>query len=244
MKYKFSILAPHPDDEFIGCYRFFKTHGNAIDNVIFVTNGERSVTSIPDMLERIKTRRFESLRWIQDNTNNAQVHFLNLPDGIDFKEFSRLYGGEIFEELHGQKMYEYTLHKINTIIGDNILLVCNMEKHPSHMLTGTFGELIPQKCIYYSIHQQLLNKIEEEGGLYYKRVNLMDTKLFSYWYIHSDPEVRQKRAEFQQYFPSQYEDFARTGLTIKNWESYLSPIPLKLDSEDNTHLIRKKMRFI
>ena len=96
MKYRFSIIAPHPDDEFIGCRKFIQQYSTNIDNIIFVTNGEKCLTDIPDLIEYAIQRRKESIFWIKSVTTNCDIHFLNIQDGINILAENSSSDEEIF----------------------------------------------------------------------------------------------------------------------------------------------------
>jgi len=66
MKYNFSILVPHSDDEFIGCRKLIQSYGSHIDNIIYITNGEYPVCELPDMISYITVRRQESESWVKN----------------------------------------------------------------------------------------------------------------------------------------------------------------------------------
>jgi len=149
-KYKFSIIAPHQDDEFIGCKTFFEYYKNNIDNVVFVTNGERSIFDFPDTFHYIKTRREESESWIHDQNPRIQIHYLNIPDGMSLKDFRKLYGKEMFQILNNMSQEEYIKNKIKKIVANNILLIVDNEKHPSHCLTHYLCTDLTNKKITYA----------------------------------------------------------------------------------------------
>jgi len=232
MKYNFSILSPHPDDEFIGCRKFIEIYGNYINNIIFLTNGEVSVGEFNDMEMYIKVRREESRLWISEHTK-AEIHYLNVPDNLDIEELNNNKFGKIFKELHNVRPSVYLRNKIEKIIGDDILLVPSAENHPSHLMAFNIAEILRNMKIYYVVHKILTIKMSENYGCYFKKNENFGLTKINYVYVYSDNELLEKRKEFQLYYNSQYNNFLKTGLNIYNWENYLSPIILKLTNEDN-----------
>ena len=237
MKYKFSIFAPHQDDEFLGCRQLIKNYANCIDNVIFFTNGERSVTSFPDTLETIKIRRLESESWICENIPNADIHYLNIPDGIPIEEVNLLYGANIFEKIHKQTILEHTIEKVRKFIANNVIVCPTKEDHPSHSLTTTIAEHFINKKIYYDVHRVMAKRISSKPGLYFKVVETAKGKYYDYFYVLRDREIITKRKEFRKYYNSQYESFLLSNMKLQNLERYLSPLVLKLTDEDRTRKI-------
>ena len=243
MKYKFSVIAPHQDDEYLGCRKFFEVYGNYIDNVVFVTNGEKSVSGLPYMLSYIYIRRKESENWIKSVCSNCDIHYLNLQDGLSLDNIMKGYGNEIFQSVNKATIFEFAQEKLYHIVGNNILLVPNSESHPTHKLTHALCETLPNLKIYYVVHAIFHNTLKSKPGVYYKKLIINQTKYFNYNYIYSDEELIQKRKDFQIYYNSQYEDFLKTGLNIRNWENYISEIPLKLISEDKTYKLGRKIKL-
>jgi len=244
MKYGFSILVPHPDDEFIGCYQFIQRYKTCINNIIFVTNGERSVTNFPDMVEYLKIRRMESQSWISETIPNCEIHYLNVPDDTTTENINNSWTSKLFYNINGQSPLFFLLEKTRKIVGSNIVLLCNLEKHPSHELTFTLGSLLSNKKVYYQIHPIMINNIEHEAGTLYNKINVNKEQYFNYYYVFNDQEIIEKRKLFQLYYYSQYTDFLKTGVSIGNWETYLSEVPLLLSSEDKTYPLTQQIRFI
>lgn len=238
MKYSFSILAPHPDDEFLGCRKFIEVYGKYINNIIFLTNGEISVGEFNDMVMYINIRREESKLWLKEHTN-AEIHYLNVPDNIEISELDNNKFGRIFKEINNISPSVYIKRKIEKIAGNDIVLVPLAEKHPSHILAFSIGEILTNQKIYYIVHKILEIKMREHHGCYFKNNKIFGLHNTNYVYIYNDQELLQKRKEFQLYYNSQYESFLKTGLNIYNWENYISPIILKLINEDNMFKVKE-----
>jgi len=74
---KILILAPHPDDESIGCGGIMLIHDNV--DVICITDGSLGIPSMPKS-EVVEIRKNEFKR-ATDYANINSVYFLNIPDG-------------------------------------------------------------------------------------------------------------------------------------------------------------------
>lgn len=226
MKYKFSILAPHPDDEFLGCYQLIKNYHQHIDNIIFTTNGERGITELPDMIAYIMTRRLESSVWLETILSNCDLHFLNVPDAVGVQDLYSMYGYDIFTEVNSQTVFDYCSEKLRNIVGDNIVVLPNQERHPSHKLTNYLGETLSNKKVYYSINDDRAIKLTDSPGLYLYKNIIKEQQLYGYYYVYGKEELSQKVIEFKHYYFSQFEDFKKTKMRYRNWENYISEIPL------------------
>lgn len=81
MKQNILILAPHPDDEILGCFGAIKHHLRQKDHVVFIymTAGERGNTRLSP-LDLSKTRMKEA-KAVMKYLGIAQCHWLGLPDG-------------------------------------------------------------------------------------------------------------------------------------------------------------------
>ena len=53
------------------------------------------------------------------------------------------------------------------------------------------------------------------------------------------PINKKKITDFNNYYASQYADFIQTGLELKNWENYVSDVPLVFGNEDQTYKLVK-----
>lgn len=237
MKYRFSVLAPHPDDEFIGARSLIKRYKNYIDVVVFITNGERSLISFPDMESYIKTRRGESILWLKENAPKADIHWINIPDQLDINSSNTMYESSIFEEVNNSPILTFLYNKINNIVGDNIIVMPTNEKHPSHSTTFTIGELLKNKKIYYSVHKIMKKTVNLEAGVYYHKVNTLGKTFYSYHVIYSKKELDKKEKEFEKFYHSQYINFKKTGLKFRNYEHYVSETPLSLCGENNFNVL-------
>lgn len=195
------------------------------------------------MLTYIQIRRQESANWIKSVCSNCDIHYLNIQDGIGVRDINTLYGAEIFESVNKGSYFEIAQDKLYNIVGEDIILVPNSENHPSHQLSQILCESLPNSKIYYVVHPIFSNKIIAQPGVHYKEIKLSGQKFHNYNYIYSEEELIQKRKEFQIYYTSQYEDFLKTGLNIKNWENYISSVPLKLTDEDKVFKLKDKIKL-
>src|SRR5215475_6287172 len=76
---KVAVLAPHPDDETIGCGGVLRQHVLRGDDVtvIFVTDGARSTQEVEDLVER---REAESRRAVGELLGVKRLDFWRYPD--------------------------------------------------------------------------------------------------------------------------------------------------------------------
>jgi LmbE family N-acetylglucosaminyl deacetylase len=74
------VLAPHPDDEVIGCGGSLSLHQHAGDrmHVVFLTSGERSLPSMP--VDSVRTLREAEARAAARVLEIQRLDFLRLPD--------------------------------------------------------------------------------------------------------------------------------------------------------------------
>jgi LmbE family N-acetylglucosaminyl deacetylase len=80
---RIAVLAPHPDDELLGCGATLAKHaaaGHAL-LVVFVSSGEASLATSGSRSERIEIREREAGRAASVAFPSAQLRFLRLPDG-------------------------------------------------------------------------------------------------------------------------------------------------------------------
>lgn len=139
---KYVIVAPHPDDEFIGCFNLFRK--NKVKKVIIVTDGgiQTIKKTLPDK-KYIKKRKKESTIFVAKyGLNKKQIYFLNLPDG----KLKNIKINLIFKSLS-----EY-IEKDDIICGPSIL-----EEHLDHKKVAGVINKLPNKKIYYSVIADILN---------------------------------------------------------------------------------------
>lgn len=191
------------------------------------------------MLHLIITRRKESYNWIKCKTN-AEIHYLNVPDALDITDEEKNYGKKIFESINNNTQFNYLSNKIKKIIGQNILLTPNYDRHPSHILAFSLAQSLNNKKIYYSVQGVLQKDRLEIPGLYFNRIDILGIKYITYCYILNKAEFNAKKKDFQIYYNSQYMNFAETNLNLKNWEYYISEVPLCLAREDRTYKDKKE----
>ena len=210
-----------------------------MNTVIFVTNGEHNIVQLTDPLDYIAIRRAESQAWLSKVAPNAEIHYLHLRDGLGIEDISKSYGHSIFESLNGKTILQAAHEKIVKIVGSNTVLFPNSEPHPSHNLTHFLCEQLSNKRIYYSVHSLFKYNEKRKPGVHYSHIKLHAYKYHSYLYVYSSSDFEEKKKEFQIYYNSQSDVFEKTGLKLTNWETYLSEVPLKLDSEDRTYQYMK-----
>jgi LmbE family N-acetylglucosaminyl deacetylase/GT2 family glycosyltransferase len=123
------VLAPHPDDEVIGCGGVVALHAreNRRIHVVIVTDG-RASTPDADPAELVERRRRESMAGLAE-VGVHDAEFLNLPD----REL------DASTEILGPLLCEVLLRTVP----DLIILPSPAEIHPDHRaLARTFIELI------------------------------------------------------------------------------------------------------
>jgi LmbE family N-acetylglucosaminyl deacetylase len=77
------IIAPHPDDETFGCGGLItqKIQSNANISILFLTNGEKSLHSVPkaELKQMRRACAINAAKLLGVNSNN--LHWMDLPDG-------------------------------------------------------------------------------------------------------------------------------------------------------------------
>lgn len=133
------VLAPHPDDESLGCgglIALLREAGSSV-SVIFVTSGSASHTSKthpPNTLSKV--RELEAIKACADlGVHLSNLHFLRAPD-------SKLDG--LSKKVHAQ-----IVRKISDIIEEGeytaIALPWRRDPHPDHRVVNRLGEMALSK---------------------------------------------------------------------------------------------------
>jgi LmbE family N-acetylglucosaminyl deacetylase len=223
---KYSIIASHPDDEFIGCHQFIKHNADKISNVIFFSNGEKSVNSFvgPEYAHR---RRIEAASWWYKINPKTRVHFLNVPDGINDMEFVSGFGADVFKDNNGITRTTYILNQIKNIVLDDIVLTCEFEDHPTHALCYGIVENLKNPKVYYNVWSLWLYPLQ--GDLSFHPMMIVDLEgNRSIYYQFTKEEYIAKEAEFKKYYTSQHKDLLKSNLRVPNYELYYAPKGVKV----------------
>lgn len=130
------VIAPHPDDESLGCgglIAMLKAAGSSV-SIIFVTSGSASHTSLthpPSVLS--KMRESEAVKACSDlGVHLPDIHFLRAPDS----------------ELTGLRERDLSLlvKEIIVIFGDtnfsSIALPWRRDPHPDHRAVNSIGNMV------------------------------------------------------------------------------------------------------
>lgn len=184
------------------------------------------------MLQYIETRREETKQWLQYVSCQTEIHYLNVPDQVNLTDENNAYLSKIFEKINFRTPFEYICEKVSKIVANNIIVVNNYENHPSHKLAYSISQSLLNKKIFYSVHDVLNKTSIKNEGVYYNKIDILEDKYFNYYYVYSEEETLIKQKEFKTFYYSQYKDFLKTKLTIRNWEHYVSEVPLRLTHED------------
>ncbi len=130
------VIAPHPDDESIGCGGAIALHRRHGDQVLtlFLTSGEGSMKNMP--AEEIWQIREAESRAALSVLSSELLGFLRLPDGRLDKQISQ----------GGQAMAEAMEKAMGSIHPDRIYLPHGNEDHPDHqavlpMLAAAYRQL-------------------------------------------------------------------------------------------------------
>ena len=129
---KYSILAAHQDDEFIGCRSLIYSNLSQISNVIFLTNGEICVNYFVGPEYAIK-RRKEASAWLK-SIGIKNIHYLNVPDTWDEMQLIQGIGHEEFLRNHGSTRAQFLVNRMREIVKDDVIVCCRANYHPSHIL--------------------------------------------------------------------------------------------------------------
>jgi len=235
MKYKFSLLAPHPDDEFIGCKKLIQKYGHNFNCIVFLTNGERNPNEFSDPIQYAKQRRKESTLWLKKNLPHTYIHYVNIPDGFAFSKDKDFI--EIFNQTNDKDIVSFLVDKIKNIVNDDILILPNIDNHSSHILTHQLGMMLDNKKIFYHIHDILSLYVNKPEGIYTKIFKIMKNTFYGYIYVYSDEGWEKRNKEFATHYPSQYASFVKSGMILGNVEYYISAIPLKLYDKNRLYSI-------
>lgn len=223
---KITILCPHPDDEFLGCRKFIQSYFSQIESIIFFTNGEFQLKGFADPFYPL-LRRAESESWLDYVGYKNDIHYLNYPDNVSPLELFSKYGNELFEKYNGKNRLLYILDEIRDIMGNNIMVIPNREKHPTHL---TLNELVgeePNHMIMYMVHT-LWGQKRPQYGLYKEHSKIEDIDFKVLTYSYSDKEHEQKVKEFKEFYPTQEHDFSVQGMSVPYIEQYVGELDFDL----------------
>lgn len=225
---RYSIIAPHPDDEFIGCRTFIQTNLEDINNIIFLTNGEICPNEFVEP-DYPLIRREESEHWLCNiaNLDLAQVTYLNIPDAWDTVQIATGFGADIYLKTNANTRTNYIYEKIKEIVKDDTILWPAPENHPTHMFGAMFSTFFKNPCVLYYSHKILQEDCNTtEPGVYKEELN---AKLNTYTYVYKKEDFEVKLAEWEKYYPSQKADLEKSKMFLRPYESYISEVELKLD---------------
>lgn len=131
-----TVIAPHPDDEAIGCSSFFEKY--LVKKLIVVTDGGiQTIKKTMDGEKYITKREKETLRFaLAFGVKKGKIYFLKFPDG-QLKKFST---NAIFE-------------KINKLINkeDILLLPSSCDMHADHKKVSQLSDFFNNEALYYTI---------------------------------------------------------------------------------------------
>lgn len=142
------VIAPHPDDEYIGCYSLFKS--NQISKVIVATNNYKQF-AYQDMTDETYTalRKEETSKFCQScGLSKNNIIFLDFIDG-NLINTNKL---ELFQKL---------VVEINK--EDTIYIPSPFGSHPDHTVVACISLLIPAKRkLLYSITRDFPETLNKE----------------------------------------------------------------------------------
>jgi len=130
------VIAPHPDDEAIGCASFFKNR--QVTKLIVITDGSiQTIRRTMDNKKYISKRKEETLKFVTSfGINKKDVFFLDYRDGqLDKIDIKKL------------------LSKINPLIKpeETILIPSVLDSHRDHRQVAKIAKFIKNKMIFYTI---------------------------------------------------------------------------------------------
>ncbi len=131
-----TVIAPHPDDEAIGCSAFFEEC--LVKKLIVITDGGvQTIKKTMDKKIYIAERKKESLRFaLTFGVKKSNVYFLEFPDG----QLNKFSTNVIFE-------------KINKLInkGDSLLLPSPRDIHADHRKISQLSDFFNNEALYYTV---------------------------------------------------------------------------------------------
>jgi len=193
MKRIITILAPHFDDEFLGCSELIKKNHKLIKNIIFITD---SHIEVPYHFSPIyctsELRCSESYDWLDQFELAKRMQFLNIPDSFNY-EF--IYDKSYFYYKSFVEKYKVTplnfwRNRILKLSGD--IIVCpeiDDQNHAAHQLTKNL-------CIF-------TRKNKNKSIIYY---NAYNTNKY-----HSIINTHNKEREFKKFYPDTYKNLKESN---------------------------------
>ena len=226
---KYTIVATHPDDEFIGCRQFILANKDNISNVIFMTNGEFSVYGYKEPSFAYQ-RRKESEGWLKHVLPRVNIYYMNMPDAVPLEHLDDYYGKDLFYQEHGLTRTAFLQKAILSIAKDTIVVFNGFDNHPSHTATWYIcykaHEGTSKPIIQYYVHKAFTKTEQEPGVAETKQPKSIQ---ILYDYIYTEEEYAKKLKEFELYYVSQYEDFKKSNWMFGAGEYYLSETPINLE---------------
>jgi len=206
MKRDITILAPHFDDEFLGCKTLIECNPERIKNIIFITDSSievpyDGVSTDPNYyyLEESTTdlRASESEHWLSKFELKDLMIYFDIPDAFDYWFLSDVEGFyyKSFMKKYKQCPTDYFIDQLKKFSGD-IIVSPHDTGHPAHRLAFNTCRLFinsmsnsPKWIRYYSNKYHKKRKFKE------------------------DPE--KKWREFKKYYPIAARDLEKSDYKLE-----------------------------
>ena len=216
-----TIIAPHPDDEFLGCRQLLKDYGERIHSVLFVTNGELQTTIIDEpLVQYVLTRRTESENYLNKiSTDKRRGNIfslcLNVPDSLNYDFLNEGFYADSFHRHHRLTPHMY-LYKDIAKYSNKILAFPADQKHPTHKLVfdvcKKLVDLQEKEFILYNVPALKRGLEFFKGQVYSEEFGTLKEEL-------QTPSDKMK--EFAEFYPSQLKRLAKSWPDMKMTERYL-----------------------
>lgn len=156
------VIAPHPDDEAIGCASFFRNR--QVKKLIVVTDGGiQTIRKTMGNEKYVLKRQKESLTFASRfGVNLKNIYFLGYHDG----QLNRIEIKELFQKI------------APLIKPEEILLIpSNLDGHQDHQYVSKLGGYFRNKVVYYTItgsynEDQSVLKVKSDNKLLVKKYYL------------------------------------------------------------------------
>lgn len=228
---KIAIVAPHMDDEFIGCHRIFELFGSNIDQVVYFTDNSlqanyRDQSTVAYIQQRIS----ESEKYLDTFSPDCVLNMVEMPDGLDDVEYNKkCFPNDSVQQVN-KSLVEYFKMWLSSC--DIIFMPIIEDDHASHrwcnqICTRYVKETQSDYVLYYS-HAPLFAKTQqgEPNTCITKKTSVGYIKVFNH-------RKGEKNQLFKSYFPSQYKRFESQNIIISDREMYASPINIDLEPANN-----------
>lgn len=216
------IIAPHGDDEFIGCHRIFDIAGNNIKHVVFFSdNSLQTAYRDQSTVSYIKQRAKESDDYLNRFAPNCETSLLEIPDGLSQQE----YQDKCFPLKTINQINDNIVRNLSNFMDycDIVFFPALDTLHPTHLwchaMSLKYLKMSKKDCVAYSTHELFEETLPVES--YKKKTSI------GYTNVYAHPKGL-KQQLFESYYPSQAKRFASQNMFLQDHERYVGSVDIEI----------------